>query len=167
MAVTAAQRQKRYRHHHAGDHSLCDPMRDCRRGMGPRRDADATPQPVDHGFGSRGRELWDDMSGHVGPAHRMLLVEACRLVDRLDRLDRVLRGEDWLDDRDDRFGRVVIVVDQAVTEARQHVSALKAIVAQLEPRPKAAPVSPPARRGGGLADLTARIEARRGANSTG
>jgi hypothetical protein len=98
----------------------------------------------------------------MGPLHRVLLAEACRLADRLDRFERVLSGGRWFFERRDDDGRVEIVIDQVLSEARQHASALKAIVTELEPKPKAGSSPVPQVKGGaGVADLAARIAARR------
>lgn len=109
--------------------------------------------------------MWDAMAGvEMGPAHRVLLVEACRLADRLDRFDRVLSGGGWFFERPDDDGRVEIVIDSVLSEARQYASVLKQMVAQLEPKPSVAtdrkPVAP--RPGKGITDLSAKIAARRG-----
>lgn len=175
MALTAAQRQKRYERHKQGDHSLCDPARDCT-GTRPATApvSRPSPEPIPAApvpppecsasrFGPRGMELWEAMSEvQMGPAHRVLLAEACRMADRLDRFERVLSGGKWFFERRDEDERVEIVIDQVLSEARQYASALKVIIAQLEERPKAASEAPSRKAAGrGLADLTARIESRR------
>jgi hypothetical protein len=101
----------------------------------------------------------------MGPAHRVLLVEACRLADRLDRFERVLTGGRWFHERRDEDERVEVVIDAVLSEARQYASALKMIVAELEPRPSASSAPAKPKGGKGIADLTARIEARRSAGA--
>lgn len=163
--LTPAERQRRSRRHKAGDHSLCDPGRGCGRPQPapePSPSLEPTRPLVAQSFGPRGTQLWDEMSGaQLGPSHRVLLVEACRLADRLDRLDGMLSGAEWFTERHDDDERLVVVVDALLAEARQHASALRAIVAQLEPRPKA--IAPAQRKGGGsgLGDFAAKFEARR------
>lgn len=108
----------------------------------------------------------------LGPAHRVLLEEACRIADRLDRLDALIDGrEEWL-----RLGvsddgtEVRVTVDNLLSETRQQASALRGLVAEL----RAATAKPGVRqatsgqrggKGGGLSDLTARIAARRGSSA--
>lgn len=91
--------------------------------------------PAD-GFGERGRRLWRDLKGAtLPPADRLLLEEACRLADRLDRLDAFLVGQEdaWLRFRArNEDGSVVrVVVDRALSEARQQADTLRGIVADL------------------------------------
>lgn len=173
MAVTrtltaGAERQRRYKRHKAGDHSLCLSGR-CDR-------AGETPEPVTKSDGNaaaprgpRGLRLWQEMaSAGLGPAHRVLLEEACRIADRLDRLDAILDGRaDWLRlDVGDDGSRVRVSVDGVLAEARQQATALRGLVAELRAAlPKAAgkAASTPKAGGGGLGDLNARIAARRGA----
>lgn len=66
-----------------------------------------------------------------GPDETALIVEACRLVDRLDQLDAALRGDAWMDLAESTSGRLVVVVDGAASEARLTAGALKGIVAEL------------------------------------
>lgn len=139
---------------------MCDPLRKCVAASLPLEQQQVA---AERGFGPRGAELWSAMEGlELGPAHRVLLVEACRLADRLDRFDRVLTGGKWFFDRRDDDDRVEVVIDAVLSEARQHAQALKALVSELEPRPKvgSSPV-PQVNGGAGIADLAARIAARR------
>lgn len=119
-------------------------------------------------FGPRGTELWAAMqSSEMGPAHRVLLIEACRLADRLDRFEDVLSGGYWFFAKvsEENPDQAEIVIDNVLSEARQHAAALKTIVTELEPKPKgtAAPAAPKVPTG--LASLTERIEKRK--RSTG
>lgn len=156
MADSGADRQRRSRKHRAGDHSLCDPAR-C-----PHAVTAVTP--------SRGQRLWQEMHGGLGPAQLVLLQEACRIADRLDRLNDHLDGRGWLTfQAGDDLTEVTVVVDRVLSEARQHAGTLKQLVAELRQsakRPAAnTPGAPgaPSKGAGGIADLTARISARRGA----
>ncbi len=112
----------------------------------------------------------------LGPAHRVLLEEACRLADRLDRLDRLLerRGEQWARTHvEDGVGddvRIVVVVDALLSEARQHATALRGLVGELRqalaagrktPHPNDAGSS----KGGGALAHLADAAARRRASS--
>src|SRR5690242_3325012 len=71
----------------------------CRATAGPvPPPVQAQPEPVDEpaeGFGPRGARLWREMTAErpdLSPAERVLLEEACRTADRLDRLDAFLLG---------------------------------------------------------------------------
>lgn len=66
-----------------------------------------------------------------GPGETALIVEACRLVDRLDLLNAALRGDAWMQLAGGRAGRLVVVVDAAASEARLTAGALKGLIAEL------------------------------------
>jgi len=106
----------------------------------------------------RCEKLWDDMATAVlGPTHRLLLDEACRLADRLDQIDQLIRE-----------GHIALM-----TEARQQTTALRGIVQELRaaaPKGTGRVGTPPAgpqpgedgQSGKGMTlDLTARIAAKR------
>jgi hypothetical protein len=91
-----------------------------------------TPSPI---LAPRGRRLWDACSGLVdGERGLVLLEEACRTADRLDRLDAVLTGdvESWcrlvLSVRDDEYE---LRIDSALTEARQQAVVLRQLITSL------------------------------------
>ncbi|MFI9526335.1 hypothetical protein [Micromonospora rosaria] len=185
---TVAERVRRHRAHKAGDHSLCLPDRE-----------DCLPQPVEvpppvatvtgkdlpvapSGLRDRGARLWAATVAETpGMTVRdlVLLEEACRTADRLDRLDAILNGRDavWVRLRQARGdGPVTLVVDQVLTESRQQQAALARMLQQLGRGRRAVP--PPtgrpegsAAKGGegraGVADLTARIADARRAQATG
>jgi hypothetical protein len=114
------------------------------------------------GLGERGQRLWREMGGDtLSGAALVLLEEACRLSDRLDRLDDFLRGreESWMKfhARNDDGSIVEVVVDKALAEARQQQVSLKQVVAELRQVVKGR--QEPA--GGGSDDLAARRAARR------
>lgn len=85
---------------------------------------------------SKGRRLWRELCElyDFDPAERVLLEEACRIADRLDRLEAALTGgeREWLrfQVRDDG-AEVRVVIDSALSEARQQANVLKQIVAAL------------------------------------
>jgi hypothetical protein len=94
----------------------------------------------------RGVDFWDEVSSSVelDPSGFVLLGEACRIIDRLDRLSDALngKGRDWLKLADEievvaeRFGdgkkvSVKVAVDGLLSEARQQQLALKTVLAQL------------------------------------
>lgn len=115
------------------------------------------------GFEDSGRQLWEAVTAaaSLGPLQMPLLVEACRIADRLDVLDRQLHGHDWLRFRHDESGaEVTVYVDRVLAEAREQATALKGIVAELT-KPGAQPKTASVKKGGGvLADLAARRAAR-------
>lgn len=109
------------------------------------------------GLDERGRRMWRDSVAiwSLTPAHLVLLEEACRIADRLEVLDTILRS-------------VSSSVKQNVTqfadisgllgESRQQSGALKALLAEIRQGqygPSPAVVDPAG--GAGVSDLTARI----------
>ena len=109
----------------------------------------ASPGPAEHArqpwsgpgedLQSRGARLWADMAdADLPPPHRVVLEEACRVADRLDRLDALLtaRQADWLRLRADEYGgghilEVRVVVDNLLGEARQQEAVLRGLVSEL------------------------------------
>lgn len=70
-------------------------------------------------------------------AWSVLVVEACRIADRLDKLDELLRGDTdvWARIEDDYTGSgkvIKLVFDDALAEARQQANALRQIVTSLK-----------------------------------
>ncbi|SDZ55277.1 hypothetical protein SAMN05216215_109715 [Saccharopolyspora shandongensis] len=161
MPESAAERQRRYRRHKAGDHGLCIPGR-CP-AVTPTVTRDNEPDRVT--LGPSGQRLWAAMTdgGPLPAMQAVLLLEACRIADRLDKLDAQLRGEDWLRfDVDETGAEVTVIVDRVLSEARQQATALKQIVAELRQTAGGGKAKPAATgKGAGIADLTARIASRR------
>lgn len=123
------------------------------------------------GYGPRGAELRAAVSGlDLSPLHLVLAEEACRIADRLDRLDGALeRKGTWLRHETADGGTIVITVDGVLAEARQQASTLRGLVAEIRaalPKQSAKPAMEPSKKGGGLSDLSARIAARRGASAS-
>lgn len=85
------------------------------------------------GLASRGRRLWREMheASDFNPAETVLLHEACRITDRLDRLDAVLSGGEFLDVGQDADGEYVLRVDGALGAASRDANVLKQLVASL------------------------------------
>lgn len=86
-------------------------------------------------LGERGARLYAAYEPLVdGERGLVLLEEAARIADRLDRLDALLRGEasEWCrlvhDLRTDSYE---LRIDSALTEARQQASVLRQLVAAL------------------------------------
>jgi hypothetical protein len=109
------------------------------------------------------------------PMQRELLTEACRIVDRLDQLDALIRGDiDWLTLEPDHTGGYRLTVDSVLAEARQHALALKTLETALRrPRTKSSKedtdhATPAAQDAGeGALDVLARRRAARRASATG
>ncbi|MEU4214028.1 hypothetical protein [Actinoplanes sp. NPDC026623] len=111
------------------------------------------------GLEGRGRKLWREVAAgpgsRLGPLELLLLAEACRTADRLERLDGVIRGKgnEWITlaaELEDR-SEVAVVIDAALSEARQQQGRLTSIVAELRlrtagataPTGKPVPAPPP------------------------
>lgn len=163
MPDSDAFRKRRSRKHAEDDHSLCIPGR-C--AALDELDGPVSEPHEPHGDGSslgvRGQRLLDEVSAgkELAPTTQVMLLEACRIVDRLDRLDEQLRGGDWL-----RFRRreddlhVVMQVDRSLSEAREQATALRGLLTDIESSIAQLPDEPAA--GGVLADFAARLEAKR------
>lgn len=134
----------------------------------------ATVAAAPAGLDTRGRSMWDELtSPSTGPAERVLIAEACRIADRLERLDRQLRGADreWLRlTWRETEGDLIVTVDKALSEARQQAVALKQLLGEIR-QAQAPAKSAPARTAApgptappevpsGVADLTGRIRRR-------
>lgn len=90
--------------------------------------------PAPDRFGARGEKLWMAHCAQVeGERGLVLLEEACRIADRLDLLDRLLKGEDklWCQLSEGRDGDLEVRVDGALMEARQQANVLRQILTSL------------------------------------
>lgn len=89
---------------------------------------------VPDGLGPRGSALWPALGKTLGTPAGELALEACRIADRLDNLDRLLRGDRWVDfiqpDEDDDT-TFVVVVDKAMAEARGQQQTLLALLTKI------------------------------------
>lgn len=192
MADTGARRQERYRRHKRGDHGICVPGRcEVVTSPGPAAadSAPAAPAPKAAApevetaraevpeLGERGARLWREATkdGPLPALQEAMLLEACRIADRLDRLDRTLNGDGpWLDLEAQPDGiTFVVVVTEPLKEARAQAVAYKQLVTEL--RQSSSVGRGKNHRGagqrehdgggakevGGVADLTARIKQRR------
>jgi hypothetical protein len=90
-------------------------------------------------LGVRGQSLWRDVTEGTDlsgkPAEVEILVEACRVADRLEKLDELLSGdvEEWSRiqlPRDDE-GDLVLVINGALAESRQQQNIFKQLIASL------------------------------------
>lgn len=175
MADEPALRQRRYRLHKRGDHSLCVVDR-CPEVTPPvTRNTTSDQGERTSGLAAAGRNLWSLMTAGamLGPMQKVLLLEACRIVDRLEKLDGQLRGVDReflrLEPLDDDDRTYLLIVDKALSESRQQAATLKGLLAEIRQagrtgvRPAAgtgAPAKEDAAGVGTLGDLTARIRER-------
>lgn len=85
------------------------------------------------GLGTSGAALWRDVHEmiDVDGAQGVILLEACRITDRLDRLDRALTAKDFLRVDMDDGGDYVLRVEGALSEARQQANVLKQLIVAL------------------------------------
>jgi len=88
---------------------------------------------VPDGLGASGRVLWDECRGDtLHAAHRGLVLQACRLLDRLDNLaDQLGDPRDLLVAVQTETGGVELVVDRALAELRQCALAYGKLIDQL------------------------------------
>ncbi|MFF9097574.1 hypothetical protein ACF1AX_31185 [Streptomyces sp. NPDC014802] len=121
--------------------------------------SEAVEEPA--GLGERGRRMWRESLAiwSLTPAHLVLLEEACRIADRLDLLDSMLRS---------LAGDVNPNVEQfadisgLLAESRAQSSALKLLLAEIRQGQTSSAPAPEAPAGGvGVHDLTRRIAERR------
>lgn len=108
------------------------------------------------GLGARGRRLWNEVTEEhdLDPVQRVLLEEACRCADRLDRLEGKLSGREdaWVNLRTraesmtDEGVTIDLVIDGALSEARQQQNVFKQLLASLR-LPDEAGVRPQQRGG--------------------
>ncbi|MFG1776626.1 hypothetical protein ACGFIG_09375 [Micromonospora sp. NPDC049048] len=180
--MTNAERQRRYRERkraeqRGGGGDVTSPVTPA-----VTRNAVTPDGPTAPELGVRGSRLWQEIAdegGELKPGERVVLEEACRTADRLDTIDRILRGDEdsWMRFRSmNEDGTVVAVqINNVLAEARQQQVALKALLAELRTS-RAAGSGKPAGRGGakpatagstggaagggGIVDLAARIARR-------
>ncbi len=93
-------------------------------------------EPPD-GLEERGLAFWDALTARVlPPAALVLAAEACRMADRLERLDAILRSEvtEWariqIPDRDS--DDMALVIDAGLSEARQQAGMLRQLLTSIE-----------------------------------
>lgn len=170
MADSNALRARRSRRHRAGDHSLCKADSFCRSDVTepviPDSATTGVPELPNADLGSRGRELWRQMrTAMPGPMQVALLLEACRIADRLDTLDRQLHGDAWLRFRHHESDvEVTVYVDRVLAEAREQAAAFRGLVAELQ---KTAAQMKPQTTGGGVLDALAAKRAARNNQTAG
>lgn len=85
-------------------------------------------------LGPKGRDLWSDLCERVdGQRGLVLLEEACRIADRLDRLDALLIGDQqsWARIQGDMDSGFELVIDSTLAEARQQAGALRQLLSSI------------------------------------
>lgn len=93
-------------------------------------------------LGRRGSALWDSLGRELDTAAGALALEACRIVDRLDDLDKIIAGKGVLDlmrfrlhpdwwDEDGQHVSVTVKFDSVLAEARQQAGRLAALLEKL------------------------------------
>lgn len=122
------------------------------------------------GFGVRGSALHEALKGRFAedPAGMVLLVEACRLADRLDGLNEAVAGRGVIElmrlrsmlgsgDGVDSPIQVEVKFDSVLAEARQQANTLRLLLGQIAPDVPAAKGEDAAPQGGlSVDDLAAR-----------
>lgn len=113
-------------------------------------------QTAPKGLAARGRRLWREIAEEhdLDPMQKVILEEACRTADRLDRLEEKLSGREdaWahllsrVDLGDDGMRVIELRVDGALSEARQQQNVFKQLLASLR-LPDAAGARPQQRGG--------------------
>ena len=91
---------------------------------------------VPAGLAAGGRKLWRSIvtEHDLAPAQLVQLTEACRAKDRLDRLDRVLRGDvdTWMTLADDSAHmNCSLRIDAALSRANDTANLMKQLLAAL------------------------------------
>jgi hypothetical protein len=175
----SAERTRRYRERKEkcedGDHSLCGPRTKCpengKTQATPGGDvtSDVTTPPTDRvtqvppppGLGERGRRLWAEWStAGWAPGHLVMLEEACRSADTLERLHVLAAADkaDWLElvpneaESGDGVVELRVVVNPLLVEIRQQQGGFRQQVAELR---YGAGKKPPAEQAPGTAEPTA------------
>jgi excisionase family DNA binding protein len=91
-------------------------------------------------YEARGQRMWDELHEAVlGENGLVMLDEACRIADRLDKLDALLEGDADVWSRlelDDFTGNVVLVITAPLVEARQQANALRQLLLALPLKPQ-------------------------------
>lgn len=191
MASSNAERQRRYRERKRAEQARQSTL-PAGRNVTPPVTCNAQPATGDRAaddgppvvLGERGYALWRQIAADLPamrPNERVLAEEACRTADRLDVLDRILRDDDvWmrLQPVDDDGSVVKVVLNGALSEARQQQLALRSLLAEIRQARKTGSAGKPASgaptkpKGAGDApagtiSLAARIAAKRGTSAAG
>lgn len=91
-----------------------------------------------HHLGARGLRLWKSIATgrKLTEIEQQNLVEACRIADRLEKLDELVRGDEdaWFRIKLPRTdeGVVELLINDPMKEARMHAAALRQLIAPFE-----------------------------------
>lgn len=108
------------------------------------------------GLHARGAALWEALAVEPDTSRGAVALEACRIADRLEELDRIIAGKgvlnllafrvkDVFSDLESRHVSVEVKFQSVLSEARQQAVALTALLAKLglgESAPKVEEASP-------------------------
>jgi hypothetical protein len=147
MADTDAERQKRKYYHDRDDHSLCrreNCLKAGKKSFAAQVELDESVVPVapfEYGFGPNASRYWAGMHKAyvITPDIEPILIQACRLINRLDKLDSILSNRDqtWLYIRRmpnlDADDEVVfkVIMNSALRDERDESTALRGLVSEL------------------------------------
>lgn len=102
-------------------------------------------------FGPGGATLWAELHDDDDPADTTVLIqEACRIADRLDRLHAAIQADGIFDLIERENDVVEVKIDNVLSEARQQAGALQRILADIAKRKDGGAEEPD---DDGLADL--------------
>lgn len=134
--------------------------------------------PVPDDLDDRGRQLWVEFgaSRESDPGSRLLIHEACRIADDLERLHRIVRGDadEWMRFTVPRGGdgeELVLRIDGVMAERRLLVTTLRQLLDKLRrirtaPTAEEDPAGEQTEQGGGdIVDEVARARAARRAEA--
>lgn len=113
--------------------------------MNATHGADTTRQRTATANNSAGRRLTDDLSRDDDPYRiTVMIIEAGRVADRLERLAGLLSGErsSWLHVRVNRDQIMEVQVDKALQEARQQAGVLRQLLAEIHKQRSGIPMGP-------------------------
>ena len=86
-------------------------------------------------FAAGGQRLWDAIAEahELDEAQRVQLVEACRMKDRLDQLDLLLRGDvsTWVSIHESEGRPAVLVINAALAQANTTANTMKQLLAAM------------------------------------
>lgn len=91
-----------------------------------------------HKLGARGLRLWKSIATgrNLTEIEQQNLVEACRIADRLEKLDELVRGDEdvWFRIKLPRTDEnpVEVLINDPMKEARMHAAALRQLIAPFE-----------------------------------
>ena len=119
---------------------------------------------VPSGLGPRGEALWKALMppNAVDSQRAVLAAEACRMADRLDQLDLLIRGDvdTWCRITEGRSGDLEVSLNAAATESRQLTNVFRQLMGQLAEQSVR-------KAGGSVADELAKARAARESRAAG